>query len=217
MLSEFEVLVTFLLFLLFFGWIGFRRGTLPELIVLAVAVIAWFGLQRFGSIVAQIFNLGFKLLGGVFNGALVSGDLSAVAAVPNVITAENERGFFFLLWGLTLLLTYILTGRFVKDPNAIGNAGWAALLGIANALFLSAILLPRLLSLVLPGSISPETLSFDLGVMDVIDIIGSAISILLSGLSRVWAAIEPRADIAILLLITLFLIFAASTLSTRNA
>ncbi len=216
-MSEFEILVTLLLYLLFFGWIGVRRGALAELIVLGVALLFWVGLQALADPLISFVNLGGKALQAIFTGQFNTEDLNVIAALPNLVTPENRRGFLFLLWGLVLLLTYIFTGRSAKR-NALGNTGWAFLVGIANALVFASILLPRLLTLVLPdvdGAITlgnGAALDSLTGRVDIFGVLSRGINIVLENLSRLWVAIQPQAQLVLLIVLTLILVLAASTL-----
>ena len=216
-MNEFEILVTLLLYLLFFGWIGVRRGTLPELIVLGVALLFWVGIQTFSGPIVTFTNLPSKVLQAVFTGQFSTEDLNAIAALPNVVTPENQRAYLFLLWGLALLLTYILTGSLI-DRDALGNPGWAFLVGIANALVFASILLPRLITLVLPevgGAITlgdGVTLDSITDRVDIFGVLGRGIGVIVENLSELWVAIQPQAELVLLVLLTLILVLAASTL-----
>ncbi|MCB0110990.1 MAG: hypothetical protein KDE53_33950, partial [Caldilineaceae bacterium] len=70
MSGQLEVLITFLLYIAFFGWIGYLRGTLSEGIVFGVALTAWLILQEQGDIFVRVINLGSKGIAFVQAGGL---------------------------------------------------------------------------------------------------------------------------------------------------
>ncbi len=139
-------LIAFGLYLMFFGWLGYRRGVWPELTLSIVTVVSWVLLQERGSIVVRMTNFFGKFLVLIRSGGLTGSTedaLQAVSEAPNVITDENQYRFLFLVWAVIVLLTFIFTSntKIVKR----GKHNFAAtLLGVANGLIFAALLLPVL-------------------------------------------------------------------------
>lgn len=208
MSSNLQILIALLLYLAFFGWVGWRRGTFQELAVFAVAGPTWFLLQSQGSIFVRIANLGGKFMAFLRSGGL-GGDpadaFQALGDAPDVITAETQPFFFFMLWVLLVVLVYVVTNVFLKMQY---RDGWAILLGMANGLLLGAILLPRLLAPLLPGI---DTNAF-LQQNQVTDVLVRIRGVLSDGLESLWALMEPQSSVVLLLLITMLLLLAATSL-----
>src|SRR5215216_3278681 len=98
---SFEIAITFIVYLLFFAWIGYRRGFRAELTVFMVAFFSWIGLKLFGDVVVRLANLGGKFLAFAASGGLGSGGDAAYDALktaPDIITAENQDSFLFIIW-----------------------------------------------------------------------------------------------------------------------
>ncbi len=62
MTTETQVLIAFILYLVFFGWIGARRGVWPEVALLVVTVGGWVLLQERGTVIVRLTNFGGKFL-----------------------------------------------------------------------------------------------------------------------------------------------------------
>lgn len=108
----FEIAITFIVYLLFFAWIGYRRGFRAELIVFMVAFFSWIGLELFGDVVVQLANFGGKFLAFVASGGLGSGGDAAIDALktaPDIITPENQDSFLFVIWVILVVLAYIFS------------------------------------------------------------------------------------------------------------
>jgi len=219
--QQIEILITFLLYLAFFGWVGWLRGRRRTGFVLAVAVISWLLLNEQGDIFVRIANLGKKFLVFIQSGGLSSNPDPAFAALrdaPPLITGDNRGRFVFIVWVLLLVLAYVLSGRdykWLKDNNK--QDGWAVLWGIVSGFFFASVLLPRLIAILLPAG----TAGFNTGEViqstNLFRILGGSLSVLREGLSTIWTLVEPQAPFVILLLLTLLLVIAASTLQGRGA
>ncbi len=208
MSSNLQILMALLLYLAFFGWVGWRRGTFQELAVFAVAGASWFLLQSQGSIFVRIANLGGKFMAFLSSGGLGGDPTEAFAALgdaPDVITAETQPIFFFMLWVLLVVLVYLLTNSFMKAEY---RDGWAVLLGMANGLLFGAVLLPRLLAPLLPGIDANAFLQQN----QVTDVLLRIRGVLSDGLESLWTVLEPQSSIVLLLLITMLLLLAATSL-----
>lgn len=202
-----QVLVALLLYILFFGWLGWHRGTIKELAVF-LAAITWFLLQTQGSIFVRIANLGGKFMAFLTSGGLGGDPADAFAALgnaPDVVTQESQPLFFFMLWVLLVVLVYVLTNAFVKSEY---RDGWSILLGVANGLIFGSIILPRILAPLVPNvSIDQFVAQTQFG-----DVFRSSRNILSDGLGSLWVLMAPQSSLVLLLLITMLLLLAATSL-----
>jgi hypothetical protein len=246
MAAESEIAVTFLIYLLFFAWLGYRRGFRAEAMVFLVTLVSWIGLDLFGDIVVRVANLGGKFATFAASGGLSAGEeeaLQALQSAPDVITEANRESFLFLIWVLLVVITYMITsrqgggsgrrsaggalpvtpgalidtlagvlsgqGRPTAPPPDTRLRGWSVIFGIANGLLFASIFLPRLLALLSPqpvvyGGIPEEASPLRL--------LGAGIGVVADTVRQIWRVIQPEAPWVLLLLLTLFLVLAASTL-----
>lgn len=209
---DLQVLIAFLLYFGFFGWVGWRRGTLRELVVLLTALISWLLLQERGSIFVRFANLGATLASVVASGGLdeTGGDpLAALGNAPEVITQQNQGNFLFLLWAILMVLVYAVTNQAIDKGK---SNFFAILLGVANGLLFSAILLPRMVAPLLPDvAVTEFVLQANL-----FDAIRASLDVLRDAFVNVWDTIQPQVSIVILVLITLILLLAASSLRPQK-
>ena len=56
MTFELQGILAFFLYLMFFGWIGWRRGEVSELILLVMVLGGWLLLQEAGSVFVTLTN-----------------------------------------------------------------------------------------------------------------------------------------------------------------
>lgn len=211
--ARLEVLITFLLYLAFFGWIGWRRGFRAELIVFGTAFLAWLALQREGDIFVRLANLGGKMIAFVRAGGLGANPDPAFAAVreaPPWVTDETRPGYLFLVWVLIVLVAYIVSSSIQFRPRKNERTGgWAVLLGMANGLLFASTFLPRLVALVAPEGADFSQLAQR---VNIIGILTSSVRLIVENAALLWAAIRPQASIILLILLTLFLVLVAATL-----
>ncbi|GIK74962.1 MAG: hypothetical protein BroJett021_39500 [Chloroflexota bacterium] len=146
MTTDTQILIAFILYLVFFGWIGYRRGFVSEVWFFAITIVSWVLLQERGSIVVRLTNFAGKFVVLVRSGGLTGeGEdaFQALAEAPNVITDENQAGFLFLVWALVVLITFLVT----SDPRIMKRSkskAWGVAFGVLNGIVLAAILLPYL-------------------------------------------------------------------------
>jgi len=214
MANQIQVLLTFILYLFFFGWIGYRRGMLRELIVLGVVAGSWIVLQQFGDVLVIITNLGGRFISIIPTGALTKGDAALVEALSNAknwVSPESAETFLFLIWVVLLMGAYVLTGIFVKDSKS-KHSGSAALVGAANGLFYAVVLLPKLAQVFLPGGVTPATAATgDVG--DILRTLGGSFSVVGRSLGDLWTVFEAQRPFVLLFLLTILLLTAAGSLS----
>jgi hypothetical protein len=212
MSARLEVLITFLLYLCFFAWIGWRRGAKSELIVFATAWLAWLALQEQGDLFVRLANLGGKFVTFVQAGGLSANPdpaFEALRTAPQVVTDDSRQGYLFILWALILLLAYLISSQRAVAKGSKSD-GWSILLGLANGLLFASVFLPRLIALVAPeGAID---LTMLIARTDLLGILGPGFGLLLDALAEIWAILEPQSSLVLVLLLTLFLGLAASTL-----
>lgn len=211
MYDEVQVLLTLFLYLAFFGWVGWRRGTIREAAVLATALLSWWLLQSRSDIFVSIANLGAKVVAGL-RAAVVNRDLGsaveAVGATSDVIASDATSVFVFGIWVGLVALIYFATNKFVGGGG--GDDGWSIILGMINGLVFGAILLPRLLAPLVPDLDTSELIT-NIGILD---LMSGSLDILGDGLDSLWVLVEPQSGIVLLMLITLLLLIAAT--STRR-
>lgn len=222
MANQIQVLLTFLLYLFFFGWVGYRRGQLREAIVFSVVAGTWILLQEFGDVLVIIANLGGRFLSIIPTGALTQGDAALVEALSkakNWIAPENAEAFIFLIWMSLLLVVYLITGVAIKDAKSKRTAT-AALLGALNGLFYAVVLLPKLALIFLPGggvtpASAPATASAGTG--DILRSLESSFGVVGRSLGDLWGVFETQRSYVLLFLLTILLLTAANTLKGTGA
>lgn len=217
MTEQLEILITLLLYTLFFAWIGYQRGALREGIVAFTALISWIVLQQAGDILVRIVNLGSKFVTFVRAGGLGANPDAAFPALSSAepwVTTDQRDEFLFIVWVLILVLAYVVSNL---KPFAKGSKsdGWAVLLGIFNGLLFAAILLPKLATLVQPSEIT-DIAPGPLGIGSLFGVLRGGLGLLRDSLGNLWGIFEPtQRSLVLLVLLTLFLLLAASTL--RNS
>jgi hypothetical protein len=146
MTTDTQILIAFILYLVFFGWIGYRRGFVSEVSFFVVTIVSWVLLQERGSIVVRLTNFAGKFVVLVQSGGLTAESeeaFQALAAAPNVITDENQAGFLFLVWAVIVLIAFLVTSepRIMKRSK---SKAWGIIFGVLNGIVFAAILLPYL-------------------------------------------------------------------------
>ncbi len=218
--NQVEIALTFLLYIIFWGWIGYQRGTRRELTVFIVAVLAWLVLNERGDIFVRMVNLGSKFLAFVQGGGLGADPTPGFEAVQTAqpwVTDERRAGFLFLLWVSILLFTYWFTSR----PNFVSKSkreGWAAVLGIVNGLFLTSVLLPRLVTILNTsgGTLTAESIG-RAPLSGLRELIGAIFNTIFSFVGGFWDFIQPQRAIVLLLLLLLILGLTFYSLRTAPA
>ncbi len=208
MTTETQILIAFALYLIFFGWLGHRRGVWPELTLLIVTVASWVLLQERGSIVVRMTNFAGKFMVLIRSGGLTGSTedaLQAVSEAPNVITDENQYGFLFLVWAVIVLVTYILT----SNPKIVrrGKHGFVAvLLGLANGLVFAALLLP-VLGQVLTTIPAEQVEAAPLNALFVL--VSELWQAFVTTVQNIWQWVQPLPPSVWLIIITLLLVLIA--------
>lgn len=209
MTTETQVLIAFILYLAFFGWIGVRRGVWPEVVLLVVTVGFWVLLQERGTFVVRITNFAGKFLVLLQSGALGGEDtgaaLEVVQQAPNIITDDNVDGFLFLVWATIVLITFIVGSD--KRWSKHNKHKIAALaLGVINGIVFAALLLPVLARL-LEGTPTVADQEAPLGAL--FALVSALWQMTVTTLQNFWAWVQPVSPSVWLLIITLLLVLIA--------
>ena len=208
MTTETQILIAFALYLIFFGWLGYRRGVWPELTLFLVTVVSWVLLQERGSIVVRMTNFFGKFLVLIRSGGLTGSTedaLQAVSEAPNVITDENQYGFLFLVWAVIVLFTFILTTN-TKIVRRGKHKFAAVLLGLANGLVFAALLLP-VLGQVLTTIPAQQVEAAPLNALTVL--VTELWQVFVRTIQNVWQWVQPVPPFVWLIIITLLLVLIA--------
>jgi hypothetical protein len=209
MSESLQIVAVLILYLVLFGWVGYRRGSMRELIVAIVAIGGYFLLQRYGGFVVTLFNLGFKFLAFAEAGGL--GDnpdaFRVLTEAADVITADGRDTVIFLLWVLLLLFTYWLTGRAVRSPKNKSDSS-AILLGLLNGIFYFSIFLPMLSGIFLRRLGAADAVAEDGATI----VLRSALDVINEGVGSVWGELDTQQPLVIVVFLTLVLVAVANTL-----
>lgn len=213
-----QLMLSFLIFLFVFGWIGLQRGAKRELIVFFTAIASWLILQEKGDIFVSLANLGGKLMALIGAGGLSaegSADpLAVVSDAQQLVPDTSEAGFLFLIWIGIMIVAYVFTNNLIKDKNSKAN-GWAIIWGIANGLFYASIFLPRLMLLFVPNPTDPLAVNQPIvtdGRGSIATFLSSGFAMVTTAIGNFWAMLGPMQPYALVILLTLFLVLAYSTI-----
>lgn len=208
MTQDTQVLFALLVYLTFFGWIGWRRGLRSELTVFLVALLGWVLLQERGSIFVRVTNLGIKFV-GLLGSSLATGNLdeNSLGSQPDFVQAGAEDTFLFLLWVLLLFGAYIITSRpgFAKQSK---KGAWAGVVGALNGLLLLAVLLPKLNTLYAGtgGAVGEAPLQTFARLLT------AMITSVINAVRSFWLWVSPLSPMTLLIVITIVLALTALTL-----
>lgn len=199
--ANLAAIVALLIYLAFFGVMGYRRGTQRELIVFAVALSMSFLLQRFSEAVVTIFDRFGK---GV---AFIMGQPIPEQSGLGAWAAANTPTLLTLIWLGAVVATYILTNNLVRKSK---KDGWAAILGVLNGLVFASIFAPLLTALILPG----VPIQGPVVQLPVISFVGNIWQQISNLAARAWVVLQPVATNVFFVGVTLLILLAALTLRT---
>lgn len=194
-------IVALVIYLTFFGVMGYRRGTQRELIVLAVALGMSFLLQQFSNAVVVLFDRIGKGL------AFATGQPIPEQSGLGAWAAANTATLLTLIWLGVVVLTYLLTNRYVRKSK---KDGWAAIVGVLNGLVFGSIFAPLLTALIFPD-IPIQGPVVQLPVLGFLTNIWGQIALLAA---RTWEVLRPVATNVFFLAVILLILLAALTLRT---
>ncbi len=147
--SIIQNLVILIAVLVVFAVVGLKRGWIGQLVILALIISIWGVFKIAGDLLVKLANNLYK---GVFFLVLcgteedpfacleTSGIMQKILIDPQ--DPEQVRLLFLIIFVFTLLLAYLLLARFGKAPSSIVQKLTGALMGVANGLVLSYLLLP---------------------------------------------------------------------------
>jgi hypothetical protein len=212
--------VAFVLYVLLFGWIGFRRGLFRELSVLIVSIGGFFLLQQNQGlaldivrqvlgIIFGVISIGAKLLASLRAGG-AGGDSEPVYTLgPSEWLSEADQPTVsFLVWSGLLLLTYILTNKAISDSQSSSGL-LAAIIGIGNGLFYIPTFAPRLIAFI--PEIGVETVSTSPGT-GMQGFLRGITDMMQSNFGNIWEALGPQQPILAAIALTVLLVAVISTL-----
>ncbi|MBX2997256.1 MAG: hypothetical protein KF893_02005 [Caldilineaceae bacterium] len=215
MSNSLQIVVVIVLYLILFGWVGYRRGSLREFIVFIVALGGYLILRRYQNIVVTVVNLGGRFYVFAREGGLTGEDPNAILALrdaPNLIVEQQADTLIFLIWVVILLLTYVITGRFVRNGRNRSDA-IAILLGIVNGIFYFSIFLPLLASIFVPEVVAGVARPQDGAGF----VLRRTFSVINDSFGNIWGTLDGQQPLVIALFLTLVLVAIANTLRAPGA
>lgn len=201
-----QIVVALLLYLGLFGWIGHRRGSVRELIVLLVTLGGYLILRQYQGTVIRVINLGGKFSSFVLAGGLSGDNPDAILLIrdaPDIVRDEQTETIIFVIWVVVLLATYWFTGRFVRSPRNRSDS-MAFLLGVVNGLFYFSIFLPLLSAILVPAGVAAQDSA---GI-----VLRSTWRVLGDSFGNFWRSISGQESLVVVIVLTLALVGIASTL-----
>src|SRR5687767_11630809 len=101
MTTQAAIIISFIIYVVFFGWLGWRRGARREITVFLIALVAWIVLQQEADTVVNVANLGgaavtFATSGG-FSGSQEDA-FAAISSAPALVGDDVRTPFLFVLW-----------------------------------------------------------------------------------------------------------------------
>jgi hypothetical protein len=211
MTSQAAIIISFIIYLFFFGWLGWRRGARREITVFLIALIAWLLLQQEGDMIVNIANLGgaavtFAQAGG-FTGSQQDA-FTAIGSAPALVNADTRTSFLFVVWVALFVGSYALTNVMIEDKKSLRN-GWAILFGVLNGLFFAVAFGPSLVALFAPGG---EFTVVDEEGLNLSGLLSGGLQLIWDGISSLWGVILSAGSLGLVLLLTLILVLAATTI-----
>jgi hypothetical protein len=211
MTGQAAIIISFIIFLAFFGWLGWRRGARRELTVFLIALVAWLLLQQEGDMIINIANLGGAALTFAQEGGFTGNQEDALAAIgsaPALVAEESRTSFLFVAWVAIFVGSYVLSNVMIDDKKSLRN-GWAILFGILNGLFFAVAFGPSLVALFAPGG---EFTIVDEEGLNLSGLLGGGLQLIWDGISSLWAVVTSAGNLGLVILLTLLLVLAATTI-----
>jgi hypothetical protein len=216
MTSQVAIIISFIIYLFFFGWLGWRRGARREITVFLVALISWLLLQQQSDAIINIANLGGAALTFARSGGFTGNQQDAFAAIssaPALVKDDARVSFLFVVWVALFVGSYAITNIMIADSKSLHN-GWAILFGILNGLFFAVAFGPSLVALFAPNG--EFTVVNDSG-LDLSGLLGGGLQLIWNGISSLWNLVLSAGSMGLVILLTLFLVLAATTIRNGGA
>lgn len=194
-------LAALLIYVVFFGIMGYRRGTQRELIVFVVALGMSFLLQRFTGAIITLFDRFGKGL------AFVTGQPIPQQSGLGAWAEANTQTLLILIWLAVMVFTYVFSGQAVRKSK---RDGWSVILGVLNGLILASVFAPLLTTLIFPTA----TIQGQVVQYPVLGFLSNIFGQIRALAANLWAAIEPVATNVFFLGVVLLILLAALTLRT---
>ena len=212
MTGQAAIIISFIIYLVFFGWLGWRRGARREITVFLIALVAWLLLQQEGDTIISIANLGGAALAfaqaGGFSGSQEDA-FAAIGSAPDIVPDEWRSSFLFVVWVAIFVGSYALTNVMIEDKKSQRN-GWAILFGILNGLFFAVAFGPSLVALFAPDG--EFNVTDESGGLNLLGLITGGLQLIWDGIQSLWGVIAAAGNLGLVLILTLLLVLAASTI-----
>jgi hypothetical protein len=210
-MSEVAIIISFVIYMVFFGWLGWRRGARREITVFLIALVAWLLLQQEGDTIVSIANLGGAAVTFAREGGFTGNQQDAFSAITNAPALVNDDGrtsFLFVLWIALFVGSYALSNMMIEDKNSQRN-GWAILFGVLNGLFFAVAFGPSLVALYAPDG---EFTVVDDDGLNLSGLLSGGLQMVWDGISSLWGVVTSAGNLGLVLLLTLLLVLAATTI-----
>jgi hypothetical protein len=211
MTSQIAVIISFVIYLVFFGWLGWRRGARREITVFLIALVAWLLLQQEGDLVVNFANLGGAAITFATEGGFTGNQQDALAAIssaPALVSDDAATSFLFLVWLALFVGSYALSNTMIEDRQSNRN-GWAILFGILNGLFFAVAFGPSLVMLFAPEG---EFTVVDDEGLNLSGLLGGGLQLAWDGVSSLWGVVSSAGNLGLVILLTVLLVLAATTI-----
>lgn len=211
MTTQGAIIVSFIIYLVFFGWLGWRRGARREITVFVIALIAWIILQQEADTVVNVANLGGAAVTFATSGGFTGSQQDAFAAIgsaPALVSDDSRTPFLFVLWVAIFVGAYALSNVMIEDRQSQRN-GWAILFGLLNGLFFTVAFGPSLIALFAPDG---DFRVVDENGLNLSGLLGSGLELIWDGITSLWGIVASLGNLGLLILLTLILVLAASTI-----
>jgi hypothetical protein len=211
MTSQVAIIISFVIYMVFFGWLGWRRGARREITVFLISLVAWLLLQQEGDTVVNIANLGGAAVTFAREGGFTGSQTDALAAVgtaPALVNDDARTPFLFVVWVILFVGSYALSNTMIEDKNSQRN-GWAILFGVLNGLFFAVAFGPSLVALFAPDG--EFTVIGDDG-LNLSGLLSGGLQLIWDGISSLWGIVASAGNLGLVLLLTLLLVLAATTI-----
>jgi hypothetical protein len=211
MTTQAAIIVSFIIYLVFFGWLGWRRGARREITVFVIALIAWIILQQEADTVVSFANLGGAAVTFATSGGFTGSQEDAFAAISNapaLVADDSRTPFLFVLWVAIFVGTYALSNVMIEDKQSPRN-GWAILFGLLNGLFFTVAFAPSVIALFAPDG---DFRVVDEEGLNLSGLLGSGLELIWDGITSLWGVVASWGSLGLLILLTLILVLAASTI-----